>query len=95
MAEDALTKRHKRAVERVRTLMGNPPASYDVFLLNDPLFDMMAIKESEILVLKIVLDGISSDDIRLVRERRLSSNVTKKILKKEFKRRSFEEKIIK
>lgn len=95
MAEDALTKRHKRAVERVRSLMGSPPASYDVFLLNDPLFDMMAIKESEILVLKIVLDGISSDDIRLVRERQLSSNVTKKILKKEFKRRGFEEKIIK
>ncbi len=95
MAEDALTKRHKRAVERARSLMENPPASYDVFLLTDPLFDMMAIKESEILVLKIVLDGISSDDVRLVRERRLSSNVTKKILKKEFKSRGFEEKIIK
>lgn len=95
MAEDALTKRHKRAVERVKSLMGNPPASYDVFLLKDPVFDMIAIKESEILVLKIVLDGISSDDVRLVRERQLSSNVIKKILNKEFKRRGFEEKIIK
>jgi len=88
-------RRHSKAVKRAKTLLENPPASYDVFLVKDLIFDMIALKENEVLILKIVLDKISSDDVRLVRERRLSANVKKKILKKEFRKASFEEKIIK
>ena len=91
----ASERRHSKAVKRAKTLLENPPASYDVFLVKDLIFDMIALKENEVLILKIVLDEISSDDIRLARERRLPTGVTKKILKKEFKKGSFEETIIK
>lgn len=91
----ASERRHSKAVKRAKTLLENPPASYDVFLVKDLIFDMIALKENEVLILKIVLDEISSDDIRLVRERRLPTSVTKKILKKEFKKGSLEETIIK
>ena len=91
----ASDRRHAKAVKRAKTLLENPPASYDVFLLKDTIFDMMALKENEVLILKIVLDEISSNDIRLVRDRKLSAGVKKKILKKEFRKGSFEETIIK
>ena len=91
----ASDRRHAKGVKRAKTLLENPPASYDVFLLRDAIFDMIALKENEVLILKIVLDEISSEDVKLVREQKLPAGVKKKILKKEFKKGSFEEIIIK
>ena len=88
-------RRHSKAVKRAKTLLENPPASYDVFLVKDPIFDMIALKENEVLILKVVLDEISSEDAKLVRDKKLPAGVTKKILKKEFKKGSFEERVLK
>lgn len=92
---EALERRRAKAVKRAKTLLENPPASYSVFLLKDPVFDMIAIKQNEVLILKIVLDEISSAEIKSVREQKLPAGVMKKILKKEFRKGSFEERILK
>lgn len=92
---EALERRRAKAVKRAKALLENPPASYSVFLLKDPVFDMIAIKQNEVLILKIVLDEISSAEIKSVRERKLPAGVMKKILKKGFRKGSFEERILK
>jgi len=88
---NALKRRHAKAVERAKTLLENPPASYKVYLIKDLVFDMIAIRQNETLILKIVLDEVSSDDIRSARDQEMPAGMTKKILKKEFRRGGFEE----
>jgi len=87
-------RRHRRACERAKTLLESPPASYSVFLVKHSVFDVVAWKENEVLALRVVVDKISSEDVRLVREHSFPNGTVKKILKKEHGRESFEEKTI-
>jgi hypothetical protein len=87
-------RRHRRACERAKTLLENPPAGYRVVLVKDPVFDVVAWNQNEVLALRVAVDRISSEDIRLVREEKLPNGTVKKILKKEHGKESFEEKLI-
>lgn len=87
----ALKRRHARAMERAKTLLENPPDSYKVYFVRDLIFDMIAIKQDETLILKVVLDEVSPNDIRSVQEQSLPASMTKIILKKEFRKGGFEE----
>jgi len=91
---ESVKRRHRRAVERAKALLERPPASYKVYIIRDPIFDIIAVKQSEVLILKVVMDEISTDDVRLVRAQPLPGNMTKKILKKEYRKEGFEERIL-
>jgi hypothetical protein len=89
-----LARRRRRACARAKSLLETPPASYHVVLVKDSVFDVVAWNQNEVLALRVVVDEISSDDVRLVREERLPNGTVKKILKKEHGKESFEEKLI-
>jgi len=92
--EKAVKQRHKRAVNRVISLLERPPASYKAYEIKDIVFDVIAIKPSEVVNIRIVLDEISSNDIKIVRESELLDNMIKKVMCKEKDKRGFIEKII-
>jgi len=93
MAE-ATKQRQRRAVALAKSLLESPPASYSVFLVKDPVFDVVAIGQGEVLALRVVVDEISSDDIRLVKEQNLPNGAVKKILKRDRSERGFEEMVL-
>lgn len=87
-------RRHRRACERAKILLESAPASYNVFLVKHPVFDVMAWKGGEVQTIRVVVDEISSEDVRLVREHGFPNGTVKKILKKEHGRETFEERVI-
>ncbi|MBA7648631.1 hypothetical protein ES703_56419 [subsurface metagenome] len=94
MSQSEIKQRHKRAVNRAISLLESPPANYKAYEIKDIVFDAIAIKASELIIIRIVLDEISSDDIRVVRESELPDNMIKKVMCKEKDKRGFIEKII-
>lgn len=91
---ESFKQRHKRAVDRAIFLLESPPANYKAYEIKDIVFDVIAIRPSEIVNIRIVLDEISSDDIRVIRESELPDNMIKKVMCKEKDKRGFIEKII-
>lgn len=87
-------QRHRRACERAKVLLESPPASYNVFLVKHPVFDVMAWKGGEVQAIRVAVDRISPEDISLVREQDFPNGTVKKILKKKRGEREFEERII-
>ncbi|GAH46292.1 unnamed protein product [marine sediment metagenome] len=81
MSKSGIKQRHKRAVDRAISLLERPPASYKAYEIKDIVFDVIAIKSSEVAIIRIVLDEISSDDISVVRESEMLDMIKNKIVR--------------
>jgi len=83
--------RHKRTVNRVISLLKRPPASYKAYEIKDDVFDVIAVREGETMIMRVVVDEVSSEDERKVRTYDLPNGITKKILWKKYNRKELEE----
>jgi len=83
--------RRKRTVNRVINLLKRPPASYNAYEIKDDVFDVIAVKERETMVLRIVVDEVSAEDERKVRSSDLPDSIKKKIIWKKYNSKELEE----
>jgi len=81
MSEEAITKRHNRAVERAVNILNCPQGRYKIIRLNDPNcpFHIECIRLKEVMKIRIALDFISDEDVKLCESWRLNELFTKEI----------------
>ena len=91
---ESFKQRHKRAVNRAIFLLERPPAGYRIISLNHHIFHIEAVREKEIRKIRIVLDQVLPEDVRMVSEFKFPDVVTKEIWCKGFKSPQFDMKEI-
>jgi hypothetical protein len=90
MSEAAVKQRFNRAVRSAMRCIDQPKGSYTLVLLTNGPFHFEAVREREIRKVRIVLDKISAQDERAVRDIRLPGICTKEIWCKKQGNRGFE-----
>jgi len=83
--------RRKRTVNRVISLLKRPPASYNAYEIKDDVFDVIAVKEGETMIMRVVVDEVSAEDERKVRSSDLPDGIKKKIIWKKYNSKELEE----
>ena len=95
MAED-IKQKQARAKEKIINILTN--SGYRVFLLKNNVFDLQAIREKEIRMIKVVCDKITDNNEKLIKEFKSPEICTKEMWysrkKTLFDRRPFKIKII-
>ena len=89
MSDFAIKQRLNRAIKSAIKLLDQPPGSYEIILLNNHVFHIEAIRKKEIRKIRIVLDEITEEDEKMVREFSLPEICTKEIWVKESTNRLF------
>lgn len=90
MSEAAVKQRFSRAVRSAMRCVDQPKGSYALVLLNNGPFHFEAVREREIRKIRIVLDKITAQDERAVRDIRLPGICTKEIWCKKQRERGYE-----
>ena len=78
----------RRAIRRAIAILNN--SKFKIILLNDSIFHIEAIREKEIRKIRIVIDKLLDEDIKLVKEIKLPDICTKEIWCKKNGERKFE-----
>ena len=90
MSEAAVKQRFNRAVRSAMRCIDQPKGSYTLGLLNNGPFHFEAVREREIRKVRIVLDRITPQDERVVRDIRLPGICTREIWCKKQNERGFD-----
>ena len=90
MSDFAIKQRLNRAIKSAIKLLDQPPGSYEIILLNNHVFHIEAIRKKEIRKIRVVLDKITEEDEKMVREFSLPEICTKEIWAKKERGREFE-----
>jgi hypothetical protein len=94
MSEAAVKQRFNRAVRSAMRCIDQPKGSYSLVLLNNGPFHFEAVREREIRKIRIVLDKITAQDERAVRDIKLPGICTKEIWCKKQNERGYGKKEI-
>ena len=94
MSDFAIKQRLNRAIKSAIKLLDQPPGSYEIILLNNHVFHIEAIRKKEIRKIRVVLDEITEEDEKMVREFSLPEICTKEIWVKREGGRDFMIKVI-
>ena len=89
MSDFAIKQRLNRAIKSAIKLLDQPPGSYEIILLNNHVFHIEAIRKKEIRKIRVVLDEITEEDEKMVREFSLPEICTKEIWCKKENERGF------
>lgn len=88
----SIKQRHRRAINRAIEMLVRPPVKYKVIPLNHDIFHLEAVREREIIKIRIVLDQILPEDIKIVKDFKFPPIVTKEIWCKKFGNQHFDTK---
>ncbi len=92
MTEEAIKQRINRAVKAAIKMLGKPPGHGHIIEIknsNSP-FHIEYIREKEIRKIRITVDQITDEDIKIMKEFKLPINCTKEIWCKKANERDFE-----
>lgn len=92
MSENAVKQRLNKAIKRAVASLEE--VDYDVIIIPDNVFTIHAERIKEIRKIMIVLDKVSSIDIRIVREKSVPEVCTKEIWCAEKRKKKFKKIII-
>jgi len=79
MPEEAVKKRHGRAVRAVEKALNYPVGTAQVTVLKNHVFHIEAIRKKEIRKIRVVLDEITPFDRKIVSSVQLPENFTREI----------------